>query len=524
MNEDQTHRQWIDGYCSGTLTEAEFAAFEQALREHPELRRELLETRMLDSDLRDHASGVIAFSAGSQAPPPQTRTIRRMRFEVLAMAAVIAVMVAALGILFLRQPPAAEEALDHGVAVLTRMLDAEWANADLRAGDSMAPGKWRLEKGTAELEFYSGASVILEAPAELEIVSESRGTLLLGKLRAQVPPQAHGFTITTSEIELVDLGTSFGMEVGPATGTAVHVFDGEVELFRPKATAAPRVGESLFAGDGRAIDPTGQTAEIPADGGRFLSRTDLDQMTNAHLERGLQTWRDTVASMRERGGLIAHYDFQAPEDRSRTLPNLIPGGDPSMDGSVIGATWAGGRWPGDSALDFKRPSDRVRIAVPGARKSMTLVAWVRIDGFDHKFSSLLLSDGWGHEGAVHWQIRDDARISLAIRYGKRDKSFSSIAPFPMQPSDFGRWMQLAVSYDENSGIVTHYRNGEVIGTTQETPGLPLVIGNAEIGNWTPALRKERELRNFNGRIDELIILERTLSPDEMATLYQKGSP
>ena len=114
------------------------------------------------------------------------------------------------------------------------------------------------------MEFYSGASVILEAPAKLEIVSANGGILHAGKLRAQVPLHAHGFTITTNNVQLVNLGTSFGMEVGADTGTAIHVFDGKVELFGKNRDRHLGEGYELLAGEGRHVNRTGKASAIAA--------------------------------------------------------------------------------------------------------------------------------------------------------------------------------------------------------------------------------------------------------------------
>ncbi|MEM1294396.1 MAG: LamG-like jellyroll fold domain-containing protein, partial [Verrucomicrobiota bacterium] len=409
---------------------------------------------------------------------------------------------------------------------LTQMLSGPLRIDHPRQGDSLAPGHWQLAKGTAELEFYSGASVILEAPAELEILSEEKGRLHAGKLRAEVPRHAQGFTIATPEIELVDLGTSFGIEVQDGEGTSVHVFDGEVELYEPQGASGSRSGQSLFAGEGRMIESGGGASDIAADEGRFLSPTEFDRVADVRLKQGIQRWWDSAGVLRTDDDLIAYNAFQPEPEMavSRSLTNWASNNDVRLSGSIIGATWTDGRWPGKGSLEFKRPADRVRISVPNIVESMTLVAWVRIDGFDNRFSSLLLSDGWARPGALHWQIRDDLVAELAVWYGERQDTYNSNAPFVMEPSDFGRWMQLAVIYDGSSGMVTHFRDGSVLGTAMVDATIPLAIGNAEIGNWTPRPRSQREVRNFNGRIDELMIFDRALRPDELLELYHHGKP
>ncbi|MEM9018840.1 MAG: hypothetical protein AAGC68_17660, partial [Verrucomicrobiota bacterium] len=213
--------QWLlDGYCSGSLSDEEFAEFEGLLRKDESLRQRLIGYRMLEADLRTHEETEVHVAARTEAVPVPLKTSRRLRAEVVAMAAVIAVLLVSVVVLGLRDsgwPSGDEEfepVVDPGVAVLTREVDAHWENAEVRLGDSIPRGLWQLVSGTAELEFYSGASVILEAPATLEITSENHGILHAGRLRADVPHHAHGFTITTKSVELVDLGTSFGMEVG----------------------------------------------------------------------------------------------------------------------------------------------------------------------------------------------------------------------------------------------------------------------------------------------------------------------
>ena len=86
MNLKNRHHELLDGYCSGALTEAEFAELEEALRGDVKLRQSLIEYRMLDSDLRGFAS-----VPTTDQPASQVRTIRRLRIEVWALAAAIVI-------------------------------------------------------------------------------------------------------------------------------------------------------------------------------------------------------------------------------------------------------------------------------------------------------------------------------------------------------------------------------------------------------------------------------------------------
>ncbi len=523
MSEEKRIGGLIDGYCSGCLSEAEFGELEDVLRRSPEWRRRLIEARSLDADLRGLVSGLPELVREDIAPPVGRHRLARLNWRVGALAASFLIPALALALITGRVL-SGRSLVDPGIAVLTRSIDAEWRGQGWHPGDAVAPGRLMLERGTAELEFYSGAAVILAAPAELELVSEDRVHLREGKLRAEVPPQARGFTVVTPEIKLVDLGTSFGIEVEEGRRTGIHVFDGEVELYRADGVTAETKAESLSAGDAREFGADGGSRRIDADEGRFLSRSDFDRMAVERREQRFRQWREFSAGLSQEPEVIVSYPFQTDSLSARTLRNESPHGAGWGDGSIIGATWTSGRWPGKTALDFKRPSDRVRIQIPGNRDSLTLIAWIRIDGFDNKHSSLLLSDGWARPGAMHWQIRSDSTIGFSVSRGRGAGKRDFVAPFVMTPVDFGRWTQVALVYDSGSREVTHYRDGIVSGRSSADSWIPLEIGAAEIGNWTPPNRRKREVRNFNGRIDELVIFGEALASDEIRAHFEVGRP
>lgn len=82
----------------------------------------------------------------------------------------------------------------------------------------------------ARIAFRSGATVIVEGPATLELATPLAGRLMRGKLVADVPAEAHGFRVDTPLTSVVDLGTRFGVSVGPPGTTDVHVLAGRVEV------------------------------------------------------------------------------------------------------------------------------------------------------------------------------------------------------------------------------------------------------------------------------------------------------
>jgi len=116
-------------------------------------------------------------------------------------------------------------------AVVTNAEGALWEGEDasVMIGTGLGPGTVELCEGRVELEMDTGVQVALEGPARFELLSLNRAILYEGMLSASVPPQGIGFTVETPALELVDLGTRFGVYVASSGEAEVHVFDGEVE-------------------------------------------------------------------------------------------------------------------------------------------------------------------------------------------------------------------------------------------------------------------------------------------------------
>lgn len=512
----------INAYCAGSITESEFVELEMLLRNDANFRKVFLEYRGLESALRSaYDSGALGFSENTEQKVLNKRTITTLAFIKIA-----ALGLMALGLLYLVTPKSSVMELpkqDLGVAVFMKALDAKFQDINYIEGDTIEPGRLKLLQGHIELEFYSGASVVLEGPAELEIRSRNGGVLHRGKLRANVPEHAHGFTITSEDVQLVDLGTSFGMSVVEGQGTEVQVFDGKVELFSPEAQLKIGEGLELNAGEGRQLGRHEEAETIMVNEDVYLSSDELAARANKKWLSGFAEWEEHIASSFDDKDLVVRYGFTKDLKKRRSLVNYSNKTFKGIDGAIIGAQWSEGRWPKKQALDFKRPGDRVRIHVEGSYKSMTLSTWIRIDGFDNQFNSLMLSDGWEHVGAVHWQILKDGHLELAVQNGKKEVSNNSRVSFEVKPTDFGRWVHIVSVYDGSNSTVTHYRDGRRIGSNKLNLVVPLKIKNAELGNWTTTLlKKDNRIRNFNGRMDDFSIYSRALSSKEVKELFEIG--
>ncbi len=91
------------------------------------------------------------------------------------------------------------------------------------------PGTLRIESGEVAVRLDTGVELTLIGPASVTVESGMRVGLEQGSLLANVPHWATGFTVRTRELEIYDLGTVFGVQVG-ADASDVFVFKGSVQV------------------------------------------------------------------------------------------------------------------------------------------------------------------------------------------------------------------------------------------------------------------------------------------------------
>jgi len=415
-----------------------------------------------------------------------------------------------------------DERFSNTVALIRDDSDAEWepGAVPVQAGATLPPGPLRLKSGFVEIEFYSGATVVLEGPAEFQIVSSMEAFCTRGKLRATVPPHAKGFTIGTPRLSLVDRGTEFGMRVDGTGATEVHVFEGKVELYRAGPYRKTLPDRELTTGEAVRIDAQELTNSIPSNSEAFLSLEELVARTRVAARVRHREWEVRKGLRGRDPSLTVYYAFEPQEDWSRTLKNQVAGHSPSGDGTIVGCNWSPGRWQGKMALDFRQVSDRVRLNIPGEFDALTVAMWACIDALPNRFNSLLMSDNWEtFEG--HWHISNQRTLQLGVKGPVRDSSARYTSPKPLDSEFLGRWAHFAMVYDRKGRTVTHYLNGRPLCELPLVLDAPLRFGDTELGNWSPGTVHSFPERFLTGRIDEFLLYARALSPKEVLELAEE---
>lgn len=527
----------IERYLVGNLTEDDARRLLERIETDSNLGQSILDQFLVDTMLR----GLCGARTTIGTPiPPEARghggasgrvSPRRGLFDRSTIAVAAASVALIVGAIVWSKKPLRESApSDRGressqavlfiepttasVAVLARSVDVSWSDPSrsYEVGSPLNPGWLRLQSGLAEIEFYSGARVVLEGPGELELRSSIEAYCSSGRLSAEIPPSARGFRIGTPSGAVVDLGTEFGLDVTGA-GSEVHVFKGEVELhadFRPK--------RSLKEGEAAAIDKASSVRMFAANPTAFATPAVMRSKSAESLRRRYDAWRTASARWNSDPSLLVRLDFEGLAPGDQTLPNRANSGSTIGPATIVGCGRVEGRWPGKGALEFRGVGDRVRLDVPGEISSLTFAAWVRVNGLDRRFNSLFMSDDF-KAGATHWQILNNGRIRLGVagRSGAGHVDYDS--PVVFTPERLGRWVHLAVVFDADRRQVIHYVDGRPVSSNPVRNVFALRVGPAEIGNWSSATRVDRSpIRHYSGRIDEFSFYRRALDEAEIGEI------
>ena len=517
----------IDAHLDGTLTTAEAEELSNALVEKPEVRRRFWEHAALHG-LAQEAAQLEWLGTAGPAIEGNVVRVAWWRWAVPLAAAAMAMLAMTW---WLRTPQVRTSA--EGVALISRLVGVEWADAtEARAnGAVLAPGMLRPKSGAALLEFYSGASVIVEGPAEFSLVAAGEGFLRRGKITAHVPPQARGFKVGSPALTVVDLGTEFGLSVPESAPAEVHVFTGKVEVLRADAPTSTR---ALNAGEGVRAD-AGAWREIPAKRTAFLDATELARRDSTQARARYAAWRNASASLGSDPAAIVHFTFEDQPASDRVLTNRAATAPDSTHGSIVGCEWVEGRWPGKRALEFRGEGDRVRLDVETPLPAVSYLAWVRVEALPHQTHSLFAAET-ERPGALRWTLtgRGDLRIGVARESGRPEANWEALnSAGAITPARFGQWVMLASVFDGKR--MSHYVDGRLVASAGAAGPVPLVIGPVELGNWG-VTRSHPEFqwvknrgadffaRGFHGRIDEFALLSRALTADEIHHLYEVGRP
>ena len=172
----------------------------------------------------------------------------------------------------------------------------------------------------------------------------------------------------------------------------------------------------------------------------------------------------------------------------------------------------------DRAAGFDGVNDYVTLSkdvdVPG--QNMTLVAWFRADDFALTDGRIISKANGLNDNDHYWMIspvRVDADIRLRFRLKAGGLTSTLVASEGnLQPN---QWVMAVATYD---GVrMKLYKDAVQVG---ERIKFGLININGGVVTWIGGNPSGKEDRPFRGTIDEVAIFNKTLTPDQIETLYK----
>ena len=267
-------------YLIGTLSPTETAELESLLTENPASRQEFLDHALLHAQLaatpvalgyerahEGHGPGSIrrggslppvaaSFQRAESGPEPDAGESSRHGRKTNNTALVAGLLLAAACLLLIVTEPASPrratpDLVTRPAAPPTEQSDQHYDNRQLpittvavlhdddsqtNAADTAAAGRditpSTLESAAAGMRLTSadGADVRLEGPSRFGFASGDSGALYSGSVRARVEDPTKTFSVVTSNLRVVDLGTEFRVSQIDDDRVTVTVLDGDVEV------------------------------------------------------------------------------------------------------------------------------------------------------------------------------------------------------------------------------------------------------------------------------------------------------
>jgi hypothetical protein len=254
----------LDGVC----TDDERAELTRLANRYPELAAGVVDEAILHALLNWHSGNITDGFVPPEFPDDVTQdtnakpahspmTASAVRFRW----AIAAILLLAFGVATW-QGYHALQAADAVIADIVDPSGIRWADNSTALSDgktTIVPGRLASLGGEYTLQFRSGPTVRVVGAASLDIKSNMLIQLDQGQVTAQVPESSIGFTINSPLVNVIDLGTQFGLSVDNGRADVI-VFDGKVDL--QSKVGNGRAKTRLTQGDCIQIDRRGAIARV----------------------------------------------------------------------------------------------------------------------------------------------------------------------------------------------------------------------------------------------------------------------
>lgn len=422
------------------------------------------------------------------------------------------------------------------VGYLSSSVNAVWAsvNGPILPSQALSAGPMKLVEGLAEITMETGATVIVEAPSELELEAPSRIFLKSGRVVVSIEHSTEDrFVVRTPRATVVDLGTEFGVEIDEQGNTLTHVFQGEAEMRSGSDPLKYSEALPLKVGQGGRSDSAGNLKPVCVNQQKFVRHEQY--VTEVLAEKGsvYHQWKAFHRKLYADSSLVAHYTFEQDAAMPEILVNQVSTTSGRLNGRLGGEgqkpTWVQGRLPGKTAIRFERGKEQT-IVIPASPElsvngPVTVSAWVYYPD-PAQMGGHLISCRQDYHVNFQFSIFDDKysitgqrnQFELLRFNSKSDRGCYSRA-FTQKA---GVWYHFVVTHDTRT--TAFYVNGELF----ESKPYSTVITEQPTEVILGALKVDGKymLRegDFDGIVDELMVFNRCLSGGEIKKLYENSLP
>lgn len=390
------------------------------------------------------------------------------------------------------------------IARILEAIDVEWEDGaeNLKVGAETGRNRIAIRSGVLQVEFFSGARVILEGPTELVLQSDREAFCRQGKISVHVPPKAAGFEISTPFTSVVDLGTEFSLEV-TEDRAEVHVLKGAVEINR--LATAPK---KLLQGSAARIRYSGEPEEMQADRNTYYSEQEL--------------FVRSIVSREKKQEQVDRFEEKLENDASLLFRLGSPDNN-STNRKIVGYTASYGHRSRPRIWEHRGKNDRIELEMPEENpSSLTLIFFVRLQSLDHIGRLLIGNDFYERPGSILWQIAPGGNLQFHVHAADRNGFTTFDAPAIFPKSYLKTWTMLAVTVDAERKTVTHYVDGRKKAGIPWKKPIPLHLGELTAGN---DVKMDKNIRRyFDADVGELLIFKRSLDGDEILEIYEALDP
>jgi hypothetical protein len=149
------------------------------------------------------------------------------------------------------------------IATLADAVDAQWGSTSsglgLDVGDALPRGPLFLKAGYVSIRLHNGVNLVVQGPAHFSVDSLMLAHLDQGKLTADVPHAATGYSVRIPSGMVTDIGTTFGVTAYLNHEATVQVLKGKVQAKLLADDGSTKVKTELTDNRAAAFNPANGT-------------------------------------------------------------------------------------------------------------------------------------------------------------------------------------------------------------------------------------------------------------------------